>query len=116
MQPLSTIARNYYSAMENKSVQELEKYLDPDVQFISPLGKMSGKENVLNAAKGFMNIFDSLEIKQKLDNDQGSAVVVFDLMCPAPIGTFRAATLMTIKDNLITKMELFYDPRPFEKK
>jgi len=102
--------------MSNKNVQELDLYLHPDVQFISPLGTMSGKDTVLRGAIGFMHMFDTLDIKQTLDNDQESAMVVFDLACPAPVGLLKCATLMTIEDGLIKKMELFYDPRPFEKK
>ena len=117
MSSLSDIAHNYYTEMGNKNVQGLEQYLHPDVEFISPLGKKSGKDNVLSAAKGFMNIFDSLVIEQKLENlDNSSVMIVFNLNCSAPIGGFKAATLMTIKDNLIIKMELFFDPSPFNKK
>ena len=38
----------------------------------------------------------------------------YDFMFPEPIGKLRAAVLMEFKDQLISKIELFYDGRPFE--
>lgn len=117
MQSLSHIARGYYTAMKNKDLATLEQHLHPDVLFIGPMAEMTGKNSVATAAKNFMNFFNALEIRHILENSHdSSAVVVFDLICPAPIGTLRAATFMHIEHNLITKMELFYDARPFEKK
>jgi hypothetical protein len=43
-------------------------------------------------------------------------MIVYDLDCQAPIGNFRVAALMDIRNGLIEKIELFYDARPFEKK
>ncbi len=40
----------------------------------------------------------------------------YDLMFPDPIVKLRAAVLMEFMDQLISKIELFYDGRPFEKK
>ena len=116
MQSISDIAQGYYIEMGNKNVQGLEQYLHPDVQFIGPMAEMIGKDRVLDAAKNFINMFNSLEIRQKFENDNNSTMIVFDLICPPPIGKLRAATLMCIEDDLITTMELFYDARPFEKK
>lgn len=116
MQSLAKIVKSYYTEMGNKNVENLEQYLHHDVEFIGPMAEMAGKEHVLNAAENFMNMFDSIEIRQVFENDNNSAMIVFDLICPAPIGRFKAATLMIIEHDLITKMELFYDARPFEKK
>ncbi|KJV58176.1 hypothetical protein RFEPED_0551 [Rickettsia felis str. Pedreira] len=39
-----------------------------------------------------------------------------DFDCPEPIGIFRGASLLSFNENLISRIELFYDARPFEKK
>ena len=109
------IAESYYKAMGNKDLEGIAKYLHPDVQFIAPLAKMTEKDAVLEAAKKFFSLFNTLEIRAKFGSaDQ--AMLVYDLNCPAPIGIFRAAALMTLKDDLIVRIELFFDTRPFEKK
>lgn len=109
------IAEGYYKAMGEKDLAMVAKYVHPDVQFIAPLSQLSGREAVLEAAKKFITLFQTLKIRSSLGaGDQ--AVVVYDLECPAPIGTFSTAVLMTIKEDLIAKIELFFDARPFERK
>ena len=109
------IAEAYYKAMGEKNIAEVGKYLHPDVQFVAPLGKMSGKETMLEGAKKFMNVFKALTIRSKFAAaDQ--AMVVYDLECPQPIGSFSTAVLMSFQEGLISKIELFFDARPFESK
>ena len=40
--------------------------------------------------------------------------MAYDFIFPEPIGKLRASVLMDFKDQLINKIELFYDGRPFE--
>lgn len=109
------IAEAYYKAMGEKNVAEVGKYLHPDVQFVAPLGKMSGKEAVLEGAKKFTTLFKSLKIRSKFGSDD-QAMVVYDLECPEPIGSFSTAALITFRESLVSKIELFFDARPFETK
>lgn len=69
-------------------------------------------EALLEAAKRFVTLFRSLEIDRVCDGEN-EAVVVYDLDCPPPIGTFRAAAFFRFDGTLISSIELFYDPRPF---
>jgi hypothetical protein len=109
------IAEAYYKAMGEKNAGAVEKYLHPDIQFIAPLAKLTGKENVLEAAKRFTLLFKSLKIRCKFGSEN-QAMIVYDLECPEPIGSFSSTSLMTFHEGLISKIELFYDARPFEKK
>ena len=109
------LAAAYYRAMNEKNLAGIEKCLHPEVRFIGPLAEMTGKEAVLESVKQFFLIFNKLTIRTKLGSDD-QAMVVYDLDFPAPIGLFRAAAFMTFEDNLIVRLELFYDARPFEKK
>jgi hypothetical protein len=114
MQSPSEIAKKYYTAMGNKNIQELEQYLHPEVEFKSPIMQTVGKENVVQGAQNFMNAFNAIEI-QHIFEDGDCAMIMFDTLCPAPVGTFRAATYMVIEDNFITTMELFFDASAFKK-
>lgn len=40
----------------------------------------------------------------------------YDFMFPEPIGHLRSAVLREFTDQLISKIELFYDARPLEEK
>jgi len=106
------IARAYYEGVGKKNVESIEKYIHPDIQFIAPLGKETGKEAFLKAAKKFTHLFTSLKIRA-ISGAEDQAMVVYDLECPPPIGTFSTAVLMTFKEGLIGKIELFFDARPF---
>ena len=107
------IAKIFYTAMGEKKIDEMEKYLHPNIQFSTPLAKMTGKEAYLEAAKGFATFFKTLIVRATFaEGDQ--AMVVYDSDFPAPIGNIPGASLMTFQEGLIIKIELFYDARPFE--
>lgn len=108
-------AESYYRAMGNKDLASLGRYLHPKIQFIGPLATITGKEGVLEGVKRIFQIFNGLEIRAKfVAGDQ--VMVVYDSDCLPPIGILHVAALLTFQDDLISRMELFYDARPFEKK
>ncbi len=108
-------AENYYKAMHNKDLASMASHLHPHVQFVGPLADMSGKDAVLAAAKNFLPFLNSLTIRAKFASGN-RAMLAYDMECPEPIGSFRSATLFTFEDGLISRLELFYDGRPFEQK
>ena len=105
-------AEAYYKAMNNKDLSDLAQYLHPDVRFLGPLAEIIGKEPVLEAAKQFMHLFNSLTIRAKFSSGN-QVMLVYDLDCPAPIGSCRIAALMTFGGSLIARIELFFDASPF---
>lgn len=109
------IAESYYLAMGKKNTSEMAPYLHPNVEFIGPLGTMQGKEVLIEATKKLTSLYNSLLIRTKFGSGD-QVMIAYDLDCPAPIGNFRVAALMSLRAGLIEKIELFYDARPFDKK
>lgn len=110
-----TIAENYYRSMLQKNFDALGACLHPDVLFIGPLAEMAGKELVVEAAKNLSRILIDIKIRSRFScGDQ--IMFAYDFMFPQPIGMLRAAVLMEFKNQLISRIELFYDARPFEAK
>jgi ketosteroid isomerase-like protein len=109
------IIAEYYKAMGQRDFGKLEGLLSSDVQFIGPLAKLKGKEAVIEATKRFSSLFKTLSVRAKFGSNN-QAMVVYDLDCPEPIGIFSSSALMTFENGLITKIELFYDARPFDKR
>lgn len=109
------IAQAYYTAMKEKKSSEMGKYLHPDVQFSTPLAKLSGKEAVLDAATRFSSLFNNLTIRAAFGSED-QAMLAYDVEFSEPIGIVNTAVLMTFQDGLIAKYQLFYDARPFEEK
>jgi hypothetical protein len=110
-----TIAETYYNEMLKKNFDEMEQCLHSDVHFISPLAEMHGKDAVVTAAKNFGGILQDIQIRSRFSSGN-QIMFAYDMVVPAPIGKFRAAVLMGFTDQLISKIELFYDARPFEEK
>lgn len=107
------IAKAYYLAVNNKNITEVEKYLHPNIQLISPLTHITGKELVLNAVKGYMTALKSLNVRTVCGSeDQVMLVYDYDLSS-TPDSSLRAAVLMNFTDDLIARIELFFDARPF---
>lgn len=110
-----TIAESYYNAMLAKDFDKMASCLHDDVHFIAPLAEMNGKDAVVTAAKNFGGILQDIQIKSRFSSGN-QIMFAYDMIVPASIGKFRAAVLMEFTDRLISKIELFYDARPFEKK
>ncbi len=108
-------AFSYYNAMCTKDFNKVASFLSEDVCLTSPLAKISGKKYVFNAATRFAEMLKDIHISSSFStNDQ--VMLAYDMIVPEPIGKFRAAALMDIKNNKITRIELFYDARGFEVK
>ena len=109
------LAEAFYTAMGEKNVGTMEKYVHPDIQFTAPLAKLQGKEAYLEALKGFATFFKTLTTRATFgEGDQ--AVVVYDVDCPAPVGKLPSVALLTFQEGLIIRVELFYDARSFDQK
>lgn len=107
------IAVAYYTALGKKDIEEVKKYLHPDIQFSDPQETVIGREAVLKAAKGFTGIFKTLTIRAQFGS-QDQAMIVYDVEIPGLPKTLHAASLLSIKGGLISRIELFYDSRSFK--
>ncbi|MCB9493301.1 MAG: nuclear transport factor 2 family protein [Epsilonproteobacteria bacterium] len=107
------LACSYYTAMHNKDLQAVATCLHDNVELISPMAKINGKEAVLKAVEGYFPIFTSITVKEKFGS-QNQVMLAYNLDCPEPIGSLRTAVLITITDDLISHIELFFDASPFK--
>jgi ketosteroid isomerase-like protein len=107
---LIELAEAYYSAITKKNHAGMEQLLHPQVTFRSPLAELTGRPAVLEAAKNFGQATQSLTVRSKFGSGD-QAMLVFDVVFPAPVGKFPAASLLTFKDGLIASIELFLDSR-----
>ena len=107
-------AEEYYKLIGEKNVEGIKKYLDLDVEFFSPLATLKGREAVLGATSNFMNAIASLEIRAKFDSGD-QAMIVYDVDFPGIARKFPGASLLTFRNNLIVRIELFHDASHFKK-
>jgi ketosteroid isomerase-like protein len=105
----------YYHAMDRKDLAAMSRLLHPDVQVVSPLDNLTGREPVLQAAERFLPAVKNIEVRAHFGSaDQ--AMLAYDMVFNEPLGVCRTAAFLTIKHGLIVRNELFFDARPFERK
>ena len=109
------VAETYYHQMLQKNFTAMEECLHPDVHFIGPLAELSGKAPIVSAAKNLSQILGDIKRRSKFAH-QNQIMFAYDFMFPQAFGKLRAAVLMEFTDQLISKIELFYDGRPFGEK
>ena len=105
----------YYTALGNKDIEAVKECLHPEVQFTDPKEKVIGREAVLKAAKGFTAIFKTLTIRAKFGSED-QAMIVYDVDIPAMGKNLHAASLLSFREGLISKIELIYDSRSLKEK
>jgi hypothetical protein len=109
------IVLEYYDAISNNRPDLAEEKYADNVTIITPLATRSGKDDVVAALKGFCSIVDKVVIRaQFFKCDQ--VMLAYDMLFPEPVGTLPAAGLLTLHDNKITRIELFYDAAIIESK
>lgn len=115
MSDTKTMGVTYYKALGEKNIQAVKDCLHPDVQFSDPQEKVLGREAVLKAAEGFTRIFETLTIRAKFGSED-QAMIVYEVKIPGLSKNLTAASLLSFREGLISKIELIYDTRCFTEK
>ena len=115
MKDTTALAVAYYTALGEKNLEEVKRYLHPNISFTDPQEQVIGKEAVFQAASGFTTIFKSLTIRAKFGSEN-QAVIIYDVEILNFAKTLRAASILSFEEGLISKIDLIYDTRCFEEK
>lgn len=105
----------YYTLVGQKNVEGVKNYLHPEVEFYGPLASLKGRDAVVKATSHFMSQFKSLTIRAKFGNTD-QALLVYDLDIPGISSSFPGASMLTFQDDLIVRIDLFYDGSRFLQK
>lgn len=105
----------YYKLISEKDAQGIKQHLHPDVGLYGPLAALKGRDAVIKATTNFMKMLSSLKIRTKFGSGD-QALIVYDTHFPNLSNSVPAASLLTFRDNLIVKIELFYDGSSFVQK
>ena len=104
------LGEKYYKLVGEKNAEGIKKYLHPDVEFYGPMATLKGKDAVIVATSNFMNAIESLTIRAKFGAED-QAMIVYDVDMPGIAKDFPGASLLSFRDGLIVRIELFYDSR-----
>jgi hypothetical protein len=109
------VAEAYYEAVNNKDIASVAEYFHPEIQFTSPMAQLSGRDAALEAVRRLLTILKGVHVRAKFSSGD-QVMMAYDFEFPDPIGVSRTAALMTFADGLISRLELFFDARPFQQK
>ncbi len=106
----------YYTLIGKKDAEGIKEYLCPNVEFYSPMATLKGRDDVVIATSHFMNAIQSLAIRAQFGSAE-QAMIVYDVDMPGIATHFPGASLLSFRDGMIVRIELFYDSaRAVEKK
>ncbi len=107
------LVEEYYNTFATKDLNGIKKYLHPDLKFVGPMAESKGVDAYLEASKHFFGFFQKLTIRTVCGSKEG-VMLAYDFDCPDPVGFCRGAAYVSFTGDLISRIELFYDARPFE--
>ena len=106
-------AQAYYTYMAQKNLEEVKKFLSPEVEFFGPLSSLKGREAVSESITFFMKTFKSLEIRATVAENK-QAMVVYEVEFPEM--KVPSVAWLQFNDGLITRIQLFFDATAFRQK
>lgn len=104
---------NYYNAMLEKNFDKMAGFLHDDVEFVGPLSQMQGKASVVLAVQNLSKILDDIQVRVCW-SQKNQVMIVYDFIFSKLELNLRSSGLIDVAERKITKIELFYDGRPFE--
>jgi limonene-1,2-epoxide hydrolase len=104
------VARAFIEAWGRRDMEAVARWVADDMDFESPMTKLTGAEPFLAAAGEFAQAVTAVEIVAVM-GDERSALVMYD-MRTVPFGTLRAADHLVVEDGKITSDKLVFDTHP----
>jgi limonene-1,2-epoxide hydrolase len=105
------IVDRYFTALKEKDFAAMRTLVHDDVTFKGALGTTSGAEDYI---KGLKQITATMtDVERRVIVVEGENVFqVYDLILAKPAVTLPIAQWLKVRDNRITAVQVFFDPRP----
>ena len=106
------IVDQYYAAWTNKDFATARRLLHDDLSFHGPIDTFDNADDYLAALTRLASIVTRVE-RRKVFVDGQDVCEVYDLVTATPAGTAPVAEWLTVKDDKIAAIRVFFDARPF---
>ena len=100
----------YYAAIGSGNPQLAAEKLADTIEIITPLAHQKGKNTVVESLKGFSKAVESITINARMASGN-EVMLTYDILFPEPTGNLKAAGLLTFDNDLIARIEMFYDTK-----
>jgi limonene-1,2-epoxide hydrolase len=101
------IAVAYIEAFGKRDMETAARYVADDIEFRSPMTRISGADGYLEAVGGFAQHVDGVDILAAV-GDGENAMIMYE-MRTGPFGTVPAADHFVIRDGRIASNRLVFD-------
>jgi hypothetical protein len=108
------IGEAYLNALNAQDIAKITLLADPEIHFKMPFTEVSNRDAFLAAVRRMLANLNELEVLSKFSSGN-QAMFLYETRFNEPVGTVRAASLMTIEKEKIREMEVIFDARPFDK-
>jgi ketosteroid isomerase-like protein len=106
------LVASYADAWGRKDLDAIVACMDTHVHFVGPNVKADGRDAYRASTELFLKLVERVEVRAHLR--QGNrAMLAYNFICRAPIGTSPVAELVHIADGRIRSSEIFFDTAPF---
>ena len=111
MSSTRAVVDQYFDALKRKDFVAMRTLLHDDVTFKGALGATEGAEEYIGSLKKLTEPMIGVE-RQVVCGDGEDICQIYDLTFETPAVTLPIAQWLTIRDNRITRVRVFFDPRP----
>jgi ketosteroid isomerase-like protein len=108
------VVERFYQAFDSKD-SAYKALVAPDVRFEAPLQRAANAEDFAELTDQFLQFHRATRVRARFeDGDQVCSIMEFDLTTPSGDDLSCLVTeLATVRDGLLSDIEIVYDPRAF---
>ena len=108
------LGETYLNALNHKDIAKITSLAHSHIHFKMPLTEVFSRDGFIMAVRRMLANLKDLQILSKFSSDN-EAMFIYEAHFNEPVGTVKAASLMTVENDKIHEMEVIFDARPFEK-
>ena len=104
----------YLNALDQKDLAKITSLVDPGIHCKTPLAEVFDRDAFIMSMRRMLANLKGVHLIAKFSSG-GQATFIYEVIFNEPVGTIKAASLMTLEGDKIKDMEIFFDARPFER-
>ena|SRR5579859_3348992 len=104
----------YLNALNQKDIAKITSLVDPGIRCKTPLAEVFNQGDFIITVRRMLANLKQVNVIAKFASGN-QATFIYEVIFNEPVGTIKAASLMTLAGDKIKEMEIFFDARPFER-
>lgn len=103
----------YTEAWSNRDLAAILDCVHPDIEFVGPNVRARGRSAYSASTQRFLGLLEGVVVRAR-HGTADTAMIAYDFICKPPVGRAPTAELVTFRDGLVGRSEIFFDTRPFD--